>query len=490
MSKGRYDQLLDIIADKKPRTIVEIGTWDGERAMMMAEEALKYQPEVEYLGFDLFEDATPELDERELNVKKHVTIGEVEAKLAEFKREFPGFTYRLVRGDTRETLGGRGIQLTNIDLAFIDGGHSVETIANDYNAVCQAKTIILDDYYIRGAEGEGYDIKEFGCNGLVESLEEKHLLPIVDDLPNGGYVQMAMAKGLPPDKIKVMVKTKNCVRDEIIRANIAYSTRLLPTDQWLPKVAPHGMHAIIAASGPSLETYYDDLKRFTADPTKRVVCVKSSHHKLIDAGITPWACLLLDPRTDVLKWINPVHPDVIYLCASMAHPLVVEHLIDHDAKVIGYHAMVGSGENDILAEFDKRTGGDSILLAGGSTAGIRGITTLYAAGFRKFSLYGLDSCYFEKPNLEEKTKTGMPRFTKVEVAGKKFWTDGQLLAQTQDFQHVLKDAAMHDIEVEAIGEGMIAHIWRSANIKPNATFQQVFDRQWPSIRNSSTSPPS
>ena len=65
------------------------------------------------------------------------------------------------------------------DFAFIDGGHSVETIKNDYEWVSEnidkGGMIIIDDYY-------DPEVKGFGCNFLVDKGE---VLPSTDRTPKG-----------------------------------------------------------------------------------------------------------------------------------------------------------------------------------------------------------------------------------------------------------------------------------------------------------------
>ena len=67
----RYTQIQRIISKYKPRSIIEIGTFNGERAAQMLTKAHQYNSEVSYYGYDLFEEATPETDKAEFNVKKH-----------------------------------------------------------------------------------------------------------------------------------------------------------------------------------------------------------------------------------------------------------------------------------------------------------------------------------------------------------------------------------------------------------------------------------
>ena len=56
---------------------------------------------------------------------------------------------KLIKGDTNKTL--KQIDLSKVDFAFIDGGHSYKTVFNDLNFLYsfmknKKKTIICDDY--------------------------------------------------------------------------------------------------------------------------------------------------------------------------------------------------------------------------------------------------------------------------------------------------------------------------------------------------------
>jgi hypothetical protein len=88
------------------------------------------------------------------------------------------------------------------------------------------------------------------------------------------------------------------------------------------------------------------------------------------------------------------------------------------------------------------------------------MSVLHALGFRRFTCIAWDSCYWDKPeNSDEKLPDGNPRYYKVNVNGRDFWSDGQLLAQAQDFDRLLKDGHFYDIDV--VGDGMIPHIWKT-----------------------------
>ena len=117
------------------------------------------------MGFDLFgENIDQKLNEVEpeyiknqkfSNPIKHLyynillkenlnSIESVEKFLKKFKNNI-----NLVKGDTNKTL--KKIDLSKVDFAFIDGGHSYETTYNDLNILYsfmknKSKTILCDDY--------------------------------------------------------------------------------------------------------------------------------------------------------------------------------------------------------------------------------------------------------------------------------------------------------------------------------------------------------
>ncbi len=181
LSAGRYGYIAEIVRFAKPTTIVEVGTWSGHRAMQMASAALAEGRPVHYEGFDLFEDATPTQDAAEKNVKPHYAQAQVQALLDRFGAQSPGFSFELTKGDTREVL-----QQTSVDLAFIDGGHSVETIRSDFERLRASRIIVLDDWY-----GGDIDTRAFGCNRVIEA--EPHIvLPHADPVAGGGLTHLAV----------------------------------------------------------------------------------------------------------------------------------------------------------------------------------------------------------------------------------------------------------------------------------------------------------
>ena len=180
----RYNQLIALVEKHKPEVVVEIGTWDGGRAVEMA----KVNPGMEYIGFDLFERASEFSDLTEKNVKPHFSAKQVADRLSEF-----GMTFSLIRGDTNETFTEwADSYVDKVDMVYIDGGHSVDTILKDYqNAMKVIKDgglIVFDDYY-----EDMPDIDSFGANRVLEaSGRDFDVLPVKDPVRGGGFTRMAV----------------------------------------------------------------------------------------------------------------------------------------------------------------------------------------------------------------------------------------------------------------------------------------------------------
>ena len=158
--------LLQLISEKKPKQFLEIGVFCGVTSRNICEALNEINHgNFSYLGFDLFgEKPNEKLNEVEPQyiknqqfsnplknfyyntiLKENLNSKEsIEKFLSKFKQNVT-----LVKGDTNKTL--KQTVLTNVDFAFIDGGHSYKTTYNDLDALYSSmknkgKTIVCDDY--------------------------------------------------------------------------------------------------------------------------------------------------------------------------------------------------------------------------------------------------------------------------------------------------------------------------------------------------------
>ena len=166
---GRYSYLPHYINKFKPETLLEVGTWTGQHAVEMIEVALKHQQFVRYYGFDLFDNITDEQILTEQS-KARCSLKETATRLQNLKNRYPGrVNFELIRGNTHDTLA-KFKSIYPVDFIFIDGGHSLSTINNDFFWTSQMmqpnKTImLLDDYYANNSL--------LGCKPLIDRLQKE-----------------------------------------------------------------------------------------------------------------------------------------------------------------------------------------------------------------------------------------------------------------------------------------------------------------------------
>jgi hypothetical protein len=202
----RYGQLTAALREMEVRQLVEVGTWNGNRARELIGAALRNSSHVTYQGFDLFELLTDTDLEEELS-KRPPSREDVASHLQAYRRLIRArslltpwrrrdFDFDLHQGYTRDTLPAfREAQPAyRADFVFIDGGHKVETIANDWEhtskLLAPTGAIFLDDFYDNEELAE-----EFGCNQLIASLEaapewEPTVLPAADHIPGMGAIRI------------------------------------------------------------------------------------------------------------------------------------------------------------------------------------------------------------------------------------------------------------------------------------------------------------
>lgn len=114
----RYKNLFKIIRENKCRKIMGIGTWNGDHAVEMIKSvSSNFRPrEIEYYGFDLFEDASDVTLEKEFAKGPPPSLSSVEIKLKKI-----GAKIFLYKGNTREVLPNVVKNLPTMDFVFIDG---------------------------------------------------------------------------------------------------------------------------------------------------------------------------------------------------------------------------------------------------------------------------------------------------------------------------------------------------------------------------------
>ena len=211
----------------------------------------------------------------------------------------------------------------------------------------------------------------------------------------------------------------------------------------------HDGNIVLVASGWSMPDYIDEIKAHRR-AGRPIVAVKAAHDFLVENGVNPDMWVNLDPR-DRTNGIQRLNDHTVYMPASRCPPSTFDYL--KGKKVVLWHSWAEGPEF-------KAIGDGKLAIGGGTTSGLRAINIGYVLGFRKFILYGYDSC---------NRADGVKRFTgdvtgpAIDVfvggpTGKKFNCNMAMAQQANEFQKLFD--VMGDITVDVKGPGLIAEIMR------------------------------
>ena len=510
---SRYQQLADIIRHYKPKSIIEVGTWNGGRAIEMALAAFENQDEILYRGFDLFEDGTSETDDEEFNLKAHNTQSAVIKRLQDFRAKMMEkkkvFTFEIGKGNSKEILKDR----TDLDADFvlIGGGNSIPTAKSDYDNLKHNPIVVMDNFFREDEDKNNAPEKYQGTNKVIDKLPKgkkkgvrRWVIPSQDMVRGGGHTHLAAILNgndiseLPKKilSVPIIVHPRDCVPKDFIKDNIQNNMKLITT--WLGKFPIHKGNVILVSGGPYLNI--NKLKQHIKNnPSSKIVCVKHSYPTLINNGILPWACIVLDPRpiTGVSthgivreELFKKIEKKTKFFVASMTDPSVTEYLIAKGAEIHGWHAYTESlrdpneqkkaiKNNSVTLNPDIGIPQGSTLITGGTCAAMRALGIFHTMGFRHFDLFGFDSSMEEPTKEQMKETTGAedeeprPKYFQVGVGDKNYWTTGELLAMAQDCEKTFKEPPM-EMNLNFFGEDTLINALWDIKDKPQ-TFEEKFN---------------
>lgn len=216
----------------------------------------------------------------------------------------------------------------------------------------------------------------------------------------------------------------------------------------LPELKPaccsHDGTFVIAASGPSLVEFVEDI-RLEQAKGRPICAINGAYDYLVDQGITPNLFLTVDPRPMPQNVTKP-QKESVFLLASRVNPEVFDRLKDY--KILLWHSW--STENE-CAEFKGK-----FSIGGGTTSGLRAVNVGYVMGFRNFVFYGMDSCLADDGKTKRFSGEEAGAIVDVIVGGERFLCNGAMAQQAQEFQTLYN--VMPDLHIESKGYGLLAKI--------------------------------
>ena len=464
---SRYTTLCEILAQTIPivgrADIIEVGTWNGSRAVQMAEAAFATGLKtVTYQGFDTFDEGNDR--QHEGHTKPHASHNFVRQRL-ECYREYARqkgltFNFCLTMGNSLDTL--HSTPAIEGSFAYIDGGHSLETVASDYEALKHIPYIVFDDLLV-----EPEDNAPVGPREVVRAItgKQKRILQTPDRY--AGCTQtisfgLVVAEGMPVPSIQSQIKVKPI--DSVDKSeqfqHIAENSAAFPT--WLEPYQAHEGIALMVSAGPTLPDHLEEIRTLQQSGAT-IFAVKHALPVLKAAGINPDFTVILDPRPieglsthGVIRThlFSDVAPADCFLIASMTHPTVRRALEEKGARLFGWHAHTSGTQEANLPEFEK-----GLVIGGGTCSATRMPMIAFVMGFRRLRFYGYDFFY---PAATPQELVKQP-FMNIKIGGcdREFKTTGELIAAMQDLGTWNKWMIENRMAVHFVGTGAGAVVWET-----------------------------
>lgn len=221
------------------------------------------------------------------------------------------------------------------------------------------------------------------------------------------------------------------------------------------QVVPHetnDIEVMILCGGPSLAQFEDDIRR-RREGGMPLITLNGTYNWCLERGIRPSAQIVVDSREFNKRFVQPQVDTCRYLIASQCHPALLEGLPKD--RTLLWHTGVTP---EVEALLDQHYQGRWYPVPGGSTVMLRAIPLMRMLGYRKFHVYGFDSClsgdthhaYAQAENDHDLTVPAC-------VGDRVFQCHGWMVSQAQEFMYLVRFMG-DEVELEVYGDGLIAHI--------------------------------
>jgi SAM-dependent methyltransferase len=238
--------------------------------------------------------------------------------------------------------------------------------------------------------------------------------------------------------------------EEQIRENVKRNIA-----QGWEQVIPHQanyLECMILGGGPSLNEFADDIKLKRADGVK-LLTLNGAYHWALERELVPSAQIVVDARPFNSRFTRPVIDDCKYLIGSQCDPSVLEGLPKD--RTFLWHSNPKLVDDLLNAQYDLW-----YSIPGGSSVLLRTIPLMRMLGYRKFYLYGCDSCLMDQKHhaFSQPENDGayvLPVI--VNPGGRVFRCHPWMVSQAQEFIDLIRVMG-DEVELEIYGDGLLAHI--------------------------------
>ena len=243
---------------------------------------------------------------------------------------------------------------------------------------------------------------------------------------------------------------------------------------------PNDLEVIVLAGGPSINEFEEEIreKRESGMP---LVTMNGSYDWAIKHGLKPSLQAIIDARecnSRFVRQVEGVTDETRYLIASQCDPSVFA-AVPHDRALMWQVTLEPEAEAEVNRLYGEKFV-DWLPIPGGSTVALRALCALQALGYRKFHIYGLDSCLpesgfehhgYEQPENDHQKSTWiwvtLGAGTEWE---KKFRCNTWHIVQANDFRGMANRVLQHS-KLIVYGDGLIAHWLKASAGQPDVELE-------------------
>lgn len=247
------------------------------------------------------------------------------------------------------------------------------------------------------------------------------------------------------------------IDEDTVRKNVKYNVT-----RGFVQAQPHvttDVECIILGGGPSLNQNVEHIRALREDGAK-LICLNGSHDWALDNGLLPSAQIVVDARPFNARFTRrPAlpQPDIgyngcRYMFASQCDPAVFDGIPPE--QVLLWHTTAEM-VRDVL---DEQYGDTETWwgIPGGSTVLLRAIPLLRMLGFKRFHLFGCDSCLGEDEahHAYAQPENDDPFVMPVTCVGRIFHCHPWMASQAEEFQDLVKVFG-NEFELAIYGDGLL-----------------------------------
>ena len=239
---------------------------------------------------------------------------------------------------------------------------------------------------------------------------------------------------------------------ETVLANVRHNIRLD-----FQQIQPHptnDVEVMLVGGGPSLKAQIPHIRKLREQGVK-LVCLNNAYQYCLDHDIKPSAYVMVDARPFNVRFVKNTIPDCKYFIASQCDPSVFEALDKVRDQTYIWHTSAEEIQEALQEVYPR-----CYPVPGGSTVLLRAIPLFRMLGFKRFHIFGCDSCledgaHHAYEQQENDDQLVMP----VRVGGKEFKCNPWMVSQAREFIDLI--GCMGDVmELEIYG-GLLRQILES-----------------------------